>query len=150
MSCRVQWHSLPSLPSWALQMCPLCGLYTPFYCSWALIAVGMSVATVYPRKISYKDWLWPPWRISCAGAYPTEQDISRTQVPTESALCVTCGGGSGESQEMQTKASGHLCSAQGHPTWAIKQFADSCCLRWAWRCPGDVKLLTQVAVTGAT
>ena len=82
--------------------------------------------------------LWLPWRISCAGAHPTEQNLSRDLVPAESAPWECClrwlDGGAlryvvwscqlGASLEVQAKVSHHLCSAWGQLVWTTKQSAD--------------------------
>ena len=50
MSHRVQWHSFPYHPSWALKVYSSCELSKPSCCSWAMIAIGRSMGRIYPGQ----------------------------------------------------------------------------------------------------
>ena len=80
MSRRVQWHSLLVHPSWTLQVCPPRGMCTPSCCSWTLITVGISMEGIdlqanWLQKLAVTTDLWPPGKIGCSGAHPTEQEL---------------------------------------------------------------------------
>ena len=155
---------LPGLVEWPHVVGPLCGLYSPSCCSWALIAVGTSMGGIDPQAYqlqglaatTVEDLLcWcPAHRVGRTSAGPW----CLLSVPLE---CVTCGGGwvvlrcgpklstgctgSGASQEVQAKVSRCLCSVQGYPAWTTKWSADGCYLCWMWRCRGEATLWTKAS-----
>lgn len=60
--------------SWVFHECPLCELCVTSCCSWALVAVYMSVDGIESQG-DCKDWLWLQWTSCCLEADPTEWDL---------------------------------------------------------------------------
>ena len=128
MSYRVQWHSLPYHPNWVLEMCPLCGLSTSSCCTWVLVAVDKSMGGTYPgqsvARTGCDHW---PWTSTLHGGSAVQgQDGGAPMwliiVHRVRRVWGLLGGAA--------QLSPLLCSAWGHPAWAIKQS------EMAATCPG--------------
>ena len=97
MSWGVQCHSLPHHSRWVISLCPLCGLHTPSICSWASIALIISIGVIYwgqsASVTGYDHWVpTSNHHGGSAGQGPTPQSrayFSRALVPATFApwLC---------------------------------------------------------------